>query len=280
MHNFFNHNSKLYKEGELLISPNNRSFRYGDGCFETMKMVDGRIVLKNLHFERLFSSLLTLQFDIPKLLTADSLEQQITELSTKNGHTKLGRVRLMFFRGDGGLYDVDNKPNYLIQTWDMPTSYNSLNENGLVMDIYRDAKKTCDNFSPIKNNNYLCYAMAALWAKQQKLNDAVVLNAFDRVADATIANIFIVKDGIIQTPALTEGCISGVSRRYLLQCLRQQGMPVQETALTMDDINQAQEMFLTNAAYGMRRVQSCGNTNYITRAVPALYNSFFKPLYR
>lgn len=280
MTHFLNYNGKLYKEGELLISPNNRSFRYGDGCFETMKMVNSRIVLKTQHFERLFSSLTTLQFDIPKLLTADSLEQQITELTNKNRHTKLARVRLMFFRGDGGLYEIDNKPNYLIQTWVMPDSYNSLNENGLVMDVYRDARKTCDNFSPIKNNNYLCYAMAALWAKQQKLNDAVVLNAFDRVADATIANIFIIKDGVIQTPALTEGCINGVSRRYLLQCLRQEGMPVQEMQLTINDINQAQEMFLTNAAYGMRWVQRCGNASYITRAVPMLYRSFFEPLYR
>ena len=280
MTNFLNYNGKLYKEGELLISPNNRSFRYGDGCFETIKMINGRIVLKNLHFERLFSSLATLQFEVPKLLTADSLEQQITALAHKNGHTKLGRVRLMCFRGDGGLYDADNKPNYLIQTWQMPESYNILNENGLVMGVYQDARKSCDSFSPIKNNNYLCYAMAALWAKQQKLNDAVVLNAFDRIADATIANVFIIKDGVILTPALTEGCISGVSRRYLLQCLRQQGIPVQETILTIDDINQAQEMFLTNAAYGMRWVHSCGNANYITRAVPALYKTFFEPLYR
>lgn len=279
MPHFLNYNGNLYKEGELLISPNNRSFRYGDGCFETIKMIKGCMVLKNLHFERLFSSLATLQFEVPKLLTAESLEQQITELVNKNGHAKLGRVRLMFFRGDGGLYEIDNKPHYLIQTWDMPVSYNNLNENGLVMDVYRDARKTCDTFSPVKNNNYLCYAMAALWAKQQKLNDAVILNTFDRVAEATIANIFIVKDGVIQTPALAEGCISGVSRRYLLQCLRQEGMPVQETALTLYDINQAQEMFLTNAAYGMRWVQNCGKANYITRTIPALYKNFFKPLY-
>jgi len=241
-------------------------------------MVNGKIVLRGLHMQRLFSSLATLQFDIPKLFTPAALEQQVTELTAKNGHTRLGRVRLMVFRGDGGLFDIDNHPNYLIQTWQLPDSYNQLNENGLDIGIYKDAAKACDTFSPIKNNNYLCYAMAALWAKQNKLNDAIVLNAFGRVADASIANIFIIHNGIIKTPALTEGCIAGVTRRYLLQCLRKDGVPVEETALTADELLQAHEVFLTNAAYGMRWVKSCGNAGYTLQAVPMLYKKYIEPL--
>ena len=276
---FLNYNGKFYKDGELFISPNNRSFRYGDGCFETMKMINGKLVLRDLHIERLFSSLETLQFDLPKLFTPATIEKQVAELAEKNKHTSLGRVRLMVFRGDGGLYDVDNRPNYLIQTWEMPATNNMLNENGLDIGIYPDARKGCDMFSPIKNNNYLCYAMAALWAKKHNLNDALVLNAFGNVADASIANVFIVQDGIVKTPALTEGCVSGVARRYLLQCLRKEGMPVQETNITTEDVLQAQEVFLTNAAYGMRWVKSCGNSNYTLQAVPMLFKKFIEPLY-
>lgn len=276
---FLNHNGKLYKDGKLLISPNNRSFRYGDGCFETMKMANGKIVLRDLHIQRLFSSLETLQFQLPKLFTPAMLEQQVTELAVKNGHTNLARIRLMVFRGDGGLHEIDNHPNYLIQTWPLNDSYNQLNENGLDTGIFKDAAKACDTFSPIKNNNYLCYAMAALWAKQNKLNDAVVLNAFGRVADASIANIFIVHNGIIKTPALTEGCIAGVTRRHLLQCLHKEGMPVEETSITIDDVLQAHEVFLTNAAYGMRWVKSCGNSNYTLQVAPMLYKKFIQPLF-
>jgi len=75
----------------------------------------------------------------------------------------------------------------------------------MVIDLYRDARKTADQFSSIKSNNYLNYAMAALWAKQQHLNDVILLNAFDRVADATIANVFIVKDECILTPPSVKG---------------------------------------------------------------------------
>ncbi len=278
---FLNYNGKLYPADKLLISPNNRSFRYGDGFFETIKMMNGKILLRSLHFERLFSSLETLQFDKPKLFTADMLEQQITELAVKNKHTLLGRVRLMVFRGDGGLYDTeDNHPNYLIQTWEMSAANNKLNENGLMVDIFPDARKACDKYSAVKNNNYLGYVMAALWAKKYKLNDALVLNSNDRIADATIANVFIIKDGIIKTPALTEGCVAGVTRRYILQCLRKESIPVEEAAITLEDIADASEIFLTNAAYGMRWVASCGKNNYIQKATSLLYQKFIEPLYK
>jgi branched-chain amino acid aminotransferase len=277
---FLNYNGKSYNSDKLLISPNNRSFRYGDGFFETMKMINGKIILRDMHFERLFSSLEILQFDRPAAFTADILEPQIMELARKNNHKALARIRLVLFRGDGGLYDGDNKLNYVIQTWQMNEAINTLNDNGLVTDIFPDARKACDKFSPIKNNNYLPYAMAALWAKQNKLNDAFVLNAYNRIADASIANIFIIKDGVIKTPALTEGCISGVTRRYLLLCCMQEGLPVEESTITTDDVAQAAEIFLTNAAYGIRWVKSCGNNNYSLQAAAYLHKKFIEPLYR
>ncbi|HVX50428.1 MAG TPA: aminotransferase class IV [Chitinophagaceae bacterium] len=276
---YLNYNGKTHNSDKLFISPNNRSFRYGDGFFETMKMVKGKILLRNLHFERLFSSLDTLKFDSPGNFTADALEEQIGNIAKKNGHTSLARIRLTVFRGDGGLYDDDNKPNYIIQTWLMNPAINTLNENGLVTGIFPDARKACDMFSPIKNNNYLCYAMAALWAKQQKLNDALVLNSHERIADASIANVFIVKDGVIKTPAITEGCVAGVVRRYLLQCCHTEGIPVEETSVSAEDVLQAQEVFLTNAGYGIRWVKTCGSSNYTPQAVKTMFNKFIVPLY-
>ena len=86
---YLNQNGKIIKEEKAIISPNNRSFRYGDGCFETMKMIDGKILLQDYHFERLFASLTSLQFDVPNYLTADYLQQQILEVTKKNYHNKL-----------------------------------------------------------------------------------------------------------------------------------------------------------------------------------------------
>ena len=275
------HNGKLLDADKCFISPNNRSFRYGDGCFETMKLINGKISLADYHFERLFASLDLLQFEKPGYLNAQLLKDQILDIAQKNQHQKLARIRLTFFRGDGGLYDAENHfPNYIIQSWELNPATNQLNENGLVIDIFKDAKKVCDHYSHIKSNNYLSYAMASLWAKKNHLNDALLLNPYNNIADATIANIWIVKDGIIKTPALTEGCVAGIMRRHLLKGIRAEAMPVEETQITVDDLLQAQEVFLTNAIQGIKWVKQCGNSNYHTQLGALLHKKFVAPLFQ
>ena len=87
-------------------------------------------------------------------------------------------------------------------------------------------EKPAMHFSHIKTNNYLPYLMGALWAKENKLDDAVILNNYNRVADATIANIFLVKNSIITTPSLSEGCVDGVMRKYLLHSFQKENISV------------------------------------------------------
>lgn len=268
-------------EGTPIVSSASRGLRFGDGCFETMKIINGKLILKELHFERLFSSLETLQFKIPKNFSADEFEKQIIELATKNGHLQLGRIRLTSFGSDGGLYDAESHtPNYIIESFAISKTIGTFNDNGLVIDIFKDARKAADNFSHIKSNSFLPYVQAANWAKRNQLNDAIVLNAYDRVADTTIANLFIVSDGIIKTPALNEGCISGVMRKYLLQHCRKEGLPIEETQITVDDVENANEVFLTNAIRGIKWVKQVGVAGYSYNTSALLYNKFIKPLFQ
>jgi len=277
---FLNFNGKIYSNDKLLISPNNRSFRYGDGCFETMKMLNGKIILEAYHIERLFTSLMTLQFNNPNYFITDVFRKQVDEIARKNMHKKAARIRISVTRGDGGLYDLeDNKPNYLIQTWDLNSVNNKLNENGLVMDIYKDARKAYDQFSCIKSNNYLSYAMAARWAKSNQLNDALLLNSYDRICEATIANVFLVQDGIVKTPAITEGCVGGTMRKFLLEKMKEERIPYLETQVSVEEILQAAEVFLTNSVYGIRWVKSIGESHYKNQVSTMLFNKFATPLF-
>lgn len=273
-------NGKALEEEKICISPNNRSFRYGDGCFETMKVADGNVLLADLHFQRLFSSLETLRFAVPSFFTATYIRTQIKELVKINEHQKLARVRLVVYRGDGGLYDLeDNSANFIIQSWPGKKESNVFNETGLSVNIFPDARVTADLFSSIKSNNYLGYAMAAMSAKQNGLDDCILMNAFNRVADATIANVFIVTNGIIKTPSLTEGCVNGVMRKYLIQCFKKESFPYSEAEISVEDLFNASEVFLTNAMYGMRWVQKAGDTNYTNTTSSFLYKKFIAPLF-
>ncbi|HMJ48677.1 MAG TPA: aminotransferase class IV, partial [Ferruginibacter sp.] len=204
--NWFNHNGKMLRDNTPVIGVNNRGLRYGDGLFETMKSIKGRLILTDEHFARLWKGMKMLRFSLTSHFTPDNLQLEVEELLKKNGHDAMARIRITVFRGDGGLYDAtDHKPHYIIQSLALPAGTGEWNSNGLVLGIYHDAKKSCDAFSNLKHNNFLPYAMAALFAKEQKWNDAVVLNNYGRTCDTSMANIFLVKDELVLTPSLDEG---------------------------------------------------------------------------
>ena len=268
-------NGKLLKPESGIISANSRGLRFGDGLFETIKSINSQLAFVDEHFARLWKGLQVLQFTIPKQFTPDHLEQEIQTLLKKNGHSKLARVRLTVFRGDGGLFDTtDHKPNYLVQSWALPDETGSWNSNGLVLGIYTDAKKSCDILSNLKHNNFLPYAMAALHAKKEKWNDAVLLNTEGSLCDTSIANIFLIKDEVVYTPALTEGCIAGVMRRNLIEKLTAAGYKLVEGKVSVDELLDADEVFLTNSIYNLRWVQSIGDKQYTNMQTQKIYAAF------
>jgi len=238
-------------------------------------MVNANIALSHYHFERLFSSLNILKLKPEPFFTHTYLTEQIKQITQKNNHQRLARIRLTAFRGDGNVYDADNYSlNYIIQTWQLDDEVITLNKNGLITGLYKDARKTIDAFSHIKSNNYLPYLMAAIWSKENGLNDAFVLNSFNRIADATIANIFVVKNGAIKTPGLSEGCIAGVMRRHLIKCIQQANIPFEETQIEPEELFEANEIFLTNAIRGIRWVKQFEKSNYTNQLAKYLHEKF------
>ncbi len=271
-------NGKIVSGEEPVLMASNRSYRYGDGLFETMKLINGYIALEQFHFERLFAGISLLKFDTPKLFTAEKIRQEILQLCRKNSCEKMARVRLSIFRGNGGLYDEDKTLQYVIESWSLNESVNKLNENGLVIDIYPDARKSCDKFSNLKSANFLPYSLAAQYAKENKLNDCLVLNTKEAIADSTIANVFIIKEGIISTPALDEGCVKGVMRRYLIEKLRDGGYELREGVLTVNNLEHADEVFLTNAINGIRWVKQFRDTMYTNNHAANIYKQFIQTI--
>lgn len=276
---FCNFNGKVVEEKHVCISPANRSFRYGDGCFETMKAINKGVMLFDLHFHRLYSSLRTLQFFVPDFFTPGYLNSQIRALLEVNGHEALAKVRLVGFRGDGGLYDADSNVNFIIQSWAADVASNTFNKKGAVVDIFQNAKIPADDFSRIKSNNYLRHALAAISAKKRGLDDVILINSFGRIAESTIANVFIVSDGIIKTPPLTEGCVNGVMRKYLLKCFTEEGLQWEETPVDADQLFNSSEVFLTNAMLGIRWVEKLGERVYTNSTSSALYKNLIEPLF-
>lgn len=270
---YFIFNGKYHAEESLILSSNSRGLKFGDGLFETMKSCNGALQLCDEHFARLWKGLQVLDLKLPKQVTPDLLQLEITNLLKKNSHHKMARIRLTIFRGDGGLYDEQKqKSDYLIQTWGLPDDIGAWNSNGLVLGIYTEVKKSCDILSNLKHNNFLPYAMAAYHAKKEKWNDAVLLNTHSRLSDTTIANIFLIKDEVIYTPALTEGPIAGVMRKNIINVLTAVNRKPIEKPLSVDDLINADEVFLSNSIYHIRWVQGIGDKKYANTQTQKIYS--------
>src|SRR5205814_4801230 len=105
--NFICFNGKVLPEDEPVLTHTNHSYRYGDGLFETMKFINGRIILEDYHFERLETGMQLLHINKPALFNKENIREEIIHLCRKNNCEKLARLRLSVSRGNGGLYDSD-----------------------------------------------------------------------------------------------------------------------------------------------------------------------------
>jgi branched-chain amino acid aminotransferase len=275
--NFINFNGTFVPSGTPVLTADNRGFRYGDGVFETITVKNGQIRLARFHFERLMTGARALQFVLPPFFTTERLTEQILQLCEKNGHSAFARVRLTVFRDDGGLSDPgDHFPYYIIQSWDLPPGSDEFNGDGLIIDLFPDGRKSCDPFSNLKSNNFQLYALAALYARKNGLHDCLILNSHGRIADSTIANLFYIRENKIYTPPLSEGCVTGVMRRLLLESLPQAGFSLMEKAATIEDLAGAEEIFLTNALKGIKWVRSFRRSIYSSTLTRAVYQELMK----
>ena len=264
--NYINISGKIITAVDAGIPVDNGSFRYGYGLFETMLVQDGIIRLKQYHWERLFAGLKQLYFDIPASMTPEWLEEQVAGTVKKNKLEKLCRVRLQMFAAGGGLYDMQSQqPGFVIEYFPLEASTMQLNENGLVTGIATGLNKSMDSLSNLKSCNALIYAMAGRQAKANKWNDAFICNTTGNIIESTIANIFWIQNDVVYTPPLSEGCIAGVMRRYVMESIT-----VKEKNLSIDELLQADEVFLTNAIKTVRWVGELKNKKYNCKRTKAI----------
>ena len=268
---FVFYNGKFLEENQPLFDARHRGLRYGDGLFETIKFKNNRLILIDEHLERLWQGAHMMKFQLPKLLSKTSIVQDILATIHKN-KLKQARVRIAFYRTNGGLYDaIHHHPDLVIEALPLNENNGMLNENGLQCCLYEDSRKICDAFSQYKHSNFLPYLMGALFAKEQKCNDAIIFNQFGHICDTTIANIFFIKDQQIFTPAIHEGCVAGIMRSFIIKQLHFLGYSIHETAVHVEQLKDADEVFLTNSIYNIRWVSNIGDKSYGCSMIRKIY---------
>lgn len=265
MKEFVNIDGEVKAGDGPVISLDNRAFHYGDGLFESLRIVDGRPCFVDAHWARLSTGAEVLRIDIPAMLDRASFERWIVELAMRCGFSS-ARCRFTLYRGGGGHYRPEsNEGRFTMEMRALPEPSYTLNENGLMVDIWPEMRKPINELSLHKTLNGAYYIMAALWAGQRGLDDCLLQNERGNIIESSSGNLFIVSNGVLYSPSLADGCVGGVMRAQVINLALANGIKVYECSLNPQNLLAADELFFTNAVRGIQWVGAYRTKRYTHR---------------
>ena len=266
-----NFNGELLFKENIKLTTDNRGFKYGDGIFETIKVVHEKVIFWEDHYFRLMASMRMLRMKIPMEFTLEFLEKEILKTVAVLEDGASFRVRLNVFRKDGGLYTPKtNAINYLIEA----SESNYKTKETYEIDVFKDFYNYSGLLSTIKTNNRMLNTLASIYANENDLDNCILVNERKGVVEVANANIFIVKNHIVKTPALTEGCIKGVVRSKVIDILiKNKDFTIEETVISPFEIQKADEVFITNAIMGIQAVTKYKKKSFNTDLAGKLHAS-------
>ena len=260
---YLSHNGNFILADMPVVTANNRSFRYGDALFETIRITNYNPQFLKEHLMRLHAGMDILKMEMNPLLNSTYLEHAILELAQKNNITSDGRVRLTVYRNEGGFYaPSDNKVSFLIEVDSLEDIGYTLNSKGYTVDLFTEFKKAQNNLSSIKYANSSFYVMAGIHKVQQQLDECLLLNDKHHIIEGISSNIFAVKNGVLYTPPVADGCVNGVMRKKIIEIAQANKIAVYEISVMQNVLLGADELFLTNTINGIRWVVAYKQKRY------------------
>lgn len=262
---YINFNGEIVPADTKLLPVANRAFKYGDGLFESMRMLKGQLKFAEMHADRLQRGMKALKIDGYSQMDAYFLKEKAEQLSIRN-KSKHGRLRLTVYRDSGGFYaPSQNKAGYCLEFTPADEPRYFLNEKGLIVDVFTDLPKPSNFLSNIKTCNSLTYVMAGLYKAQNNLDEVFLLNQSGFLCEASSSNVFVWYQNHLYTPALSEGCVEGVMRQVIINIAQKSNIPVTEAQINPEILYEADEVFLTNASKGIQCVMGYGIKRYFNR---------------
>lgn len=234
------------------INGNDRLVLYGYGVFETLRVSAGKVEVPKLHYQRMRNGSAVLGLTLPEYTEWLNHLKEIM----KNEHPEASyALRLTLSGGDA----YNGGPSQLLHHI-RPIPYSDQD--------YQDGFKVCllkqprNEHSPcvgIKSANAIETLLGRQEAGTQGAREGIWLNTKGDLTEGTVSNLFFVKDGVLCTPALDCGCLPGTRRSIILECAGSLGIPVNEGHFGVEELTQADEVFLTNSLMGILPVNSIGD---------------------
>lgn len=248
--------------GEVLTTSNvnietNRGFLFGDAVFETIKVLDGKVLFLEDHYFRLMASMRILRMEIPMNFTMEFFEEELLKTISLAGLEKAShRVRFTVYRNEGGKYlPKENSVSYVATSEVLETAVYTFSAEPYEVELFKDFYITKHLLSTLKTTNKLVQITGSIFAQENGYQNCLVLNDEKNVIEALQANLFVVKGNQVKTPPISDGCVKGVMRKQILEIL--QKMPeleVIEASVSPFELQKADELFLTNCVIGIQPI--------------------------
>lgn len=257
---------------------NNRGFLYGDSIFETIKIIDNKIIFWEEHYLRLMSSMRILRIDIPNNYTPEFFEKEITKTNLKLDSLFSGRVRLTIYRGGRGLYLPDNNfPVFVISSKKINQKLFKINRDIYKVDLFKDYQIQSNLISNLKTNNRVINVIGSIYAQENELDNCVLLNDNKFVTEFLNGNIFIVNGNIIKTPTLSTGCLNGVMRKKIIELIKKvPKYEIQEKDFSPYELVSSDEIWVTNSISGIIPVTEYRRKSFTNNIGTIIINYFNK----
>ncbi len=258
-----NLNGTLVKNNEASIAISNRGMQYGDAVFETIKISARKILFWEDHYFRLMASMRILRMDIPQTFTLEFLEAEIVKTIDLE-QAKTHRVKLLVWRESEGKYTpTENTIGYSISSEPLKLPFYTLNEDRYEVELYKDHYVMSSLLSTLKTTNKVINVVGSIWAQENGYQNCLMLNDKKQVIEALNGNLFLVKNGRIKTPPLTDGCLKGIVRKQILAILT--AVPdyiIEEASISPFELQKADELFVTNVITGIQPITKYRKKEY------------------
>lgn len=251
------------------ISVFDHGLLYGDGVFEGLRFYHGKTFMLDAHLQRLAESARAIGLELPCQLSR--ITQAIEELIEQYpGDT--GYLRLVVTRGVGSL-GIDprkcERPGLFIIADELSVMDVSDVNNGVSLHVAETRRCPVECLDPaIKSLNYLNNILARIEANRAGKDEALMLNLDGYVSEGSVDNIFVVQDGMLRTPALSDGLLAGITRAVVIDVAADIGIGCDETRLTVSDLQAADECFLTGTGAELVPVSQIGEHRYLPQLSP------------
>ncbi|MFT4830519.1 MAG: branched-chain amino acid aminotransferase [Psychroserpens sp.] len=252
-----NFNGDILSKDTLFLNQENRGLKYGDGLFETIRVVNGKIFFWEDHYLRLMASMRIMRMEIPMNFTMEFLEEQLMNTVVSNGLKNAPtRVRLSVFRNNGGYYLPEtNEISYIIEVGELDSPFFLIQKQDYVVELFKDFYVNPDMLSTLKSNNKAINVVGSIYAKENGYQNCLLLNNQKQVVEALNGNLFLVKENTIKTPPKKDGCLNGIIRKKLIEIVgKLEAYTLEEASISPFELQKADELFITNAIVGIQPI--------------------------